>query len=383
MRFSCISPILMGGCLPVWIIASTIQTSTTGQTVSWKSPSSAPKLFTTPASHDNFPRSLSGAQGQVWRDYDLRSYTHQVAPSAKPEQAVVDWILRETGTEAWFSEPLGLLSASRDRLRVYHTPARQAVVKDIVERLCRTGKESHVFGVRLITLTNLDWRAKAFTKLCSVSVQTPGVEAWLMAKEDSAVLVGDLRKRMDFREHNSPNLMIYNGQSHDLERISPVAYIRSRSRSQANQLPAQPEMDTVEEGFRLRLSPLLSLDGHTVDAVVTFETTQVEQMIPLWVNIPSVSNPHEKARIQVPQTSNWKLHERFRWPANQVLLISCGMVATPRPERRGMLANPTFTKPATRAEALLVIDAKGRTNSTLAKSEAVTRTGGLNYRGRY
>src|SRR5207247_8699013 len=72
--------------------------------------------------------------GQVWREYDIRPYTQRVTTTARPEQAIVDWILRETGYEAWHSDPVGLLSANHDVLRVYHTPEMQAVVADITDR---------------------------------------------------------------------------------------------------------------------------------------------------------------------------------------------------------------------------------------------------------
>ena len=52
---------------------------------------------------------LPNDQGQVWREYDIRPYTNRVANTARPEQAIVDWILRETGYEAWHSDPVGLL----------------------------------------------------------------------------------------------------------------------------------------------------------------------------------------------------------------------------------------------------------------------------------
>ena len=73
-------------------------------------------------------------KGQVWREYDIRPYTLRVTTTARPEQAIVDWILRETGYEAWHSDPVGLLSANRETLRVYHTPEMQAIVADIVDR---------------------------------------------------------------------------------------------------------------------------------------------------------------------------------------------------------------------------------------------------------
>ena len=78
--------------------------------------------------------SLPQDGGQVWREYDIRPYTQRVSTTARPEQAIVDWILRETGYEAWHSEPCGLLSANREVLRVYHTPEMQAVVADITDR---------------------------------------------------------------------------------------------------------------------------------------------------------------------------------------------------------------------------------------------------------
>ena len=80
-------------------------------------------------------------QGQVWREYDIRPYTLRVTTTARPEQAIVDWILRETGYEAWHSDPVGLLSANRETLRVYHTPEMQAIVADIVDRFVNSAAE--------------------------------------------------------------------------------------------------------------------------------------------------------------------------------------------------------------------------------------------------
>ena len=48
-------------------------------------------------------------------DYDITPYTLRVTGTNQPEQAIVDWILRETGYETWHSEPLGLLCATGER----------------------------------------------------------------------------------------------------------------------------------------------------------------------------------------------------------------------------------------------------------------------------
>ena len=100
-------------------------------------------------------------KGQVWREYDIRPYTQRVTTTARPEQAIVDWILRETGYEAWHSDPVGLLSANHDVLRVYHTPEMQAVVADIVDRFVNSAASAYGFTLRVATVGNPNWRAKA------------------------------------------------------------------------------------------------------------------------------------------------------------------------------------------------------------------------------
>src|SRR5689334_17302209 len=52
---------------------------------------------------------LPNDAGQVWREYDITPYTLRVTTTTRPEQAIVDWILRETGYEAWHSDPVGIL----------------------------------------------------------------------------------------------------------------------------------------------------------------------------------------------------------------------------------------------------------------------------------
>ena len=84
---------------------------------------------------------LPNEHGQVWREYDISPYTARVTTTKRPEQAIVDWILRETGYEAWHCEPLGILSATPRTLRVYHTPQMQAVVADVVDRFVASEAE--------------------------------------------------------------------------------------------------------------------------------------------------------------------------------------------------------------------------------------------------
>ena len=132
---------------------------------------------------------LPNEQGQVWREYDISPYTARVTTTKRPEQAIVDWILRETGYEVWHTEPLGILSASPRTLRVYHTPQMQAVVADIVDRFVSSEAETRTFSLRIVTIDNPNWRVTAHRTLRPIPAQTPGVCAWLLPKEDAAVLL--------------------------------------------------------------------------------------------------------------------------------------------------------------------------------------------------
>ena len=106
------------------------------------------------------PGTLPNDHGQVWREYDVSPYTLRVSTTNRPEQAIVDWILRETGYEAWHGDPLGILSASGNTLRVYHTPDIQSIVADIVDRFVNSQAQAAAFGLRIVTVRNPNWRAR-------------------------------------------------------------------------------------------------------------------------------------------------------------------------------------------------------------------------------
>lgn len=331
---------------------------------------------------------LPNTHGQEWREYDIRHFTYRHANKEKPEQIIVDWILRETGTEMWFSQPMGVLNADRDTLRVYHTREVQRIVQETIDRFQRPSTENFMFGVRMLTLASPNWRTRALPRLTPVPVQTPGVEAWLTSQEDAAVILAELRKRTDFREHNSPNLLIRNGNTHQIDRMRPVAYLRG---GQNGQYGPGMDMGRVMEGFTLEISPLISIDAQNIDAVVKINSNQIERMKSVAVAAPSADNQRRMLEVQVPQTSSWRLHERFHWPANQVIVISCGVVSSPGPERRTPLQRVTSLMPrAPRSDALLFIDAKGRMEGALANGQPCDPTyqanssgSDLNYRGRY
>jgi hypothetical protein len=300
---------------------------------------------------------LPNDQGQVWREYDISPYTTRVTSTARPEQAIVDWILRETGYEAWHGDTVAVLSADGRSLRAYHTPETQATVGEVVDRFVNSEAETHAFSIRVLSLDSPSWRAKAQRMLRPVNVQTQGVQAWLMAKEDAALLQGELRKRNDYREHSAPHLLVNNGQSAVATATRTKNYVRGVLLTPEAWPGFQPISGQMEEGYTLELSPLLTLDGRTIDAIVKCNLDQLEKLQPVMLDVPTLAAPRQRTQVDVPQLSSFRLHERFRWPVEQVLLIGCGMVAPPVPAEQG-LRLPLVSTPA-RVDLLIFIESRG------------------------
>lgn len=297
--------------------------------------------------------------GQVWREYDITPYTSQIKTTDHPEKAVLDWVLRETGTEMWFTQPMGVLNVDKEKLYVYHTPEVQAVVKGIVDRFVRTKAQVQTIDVNLVTITKPNWRSQAYTMLQPIDVKSPGVEAWLVSKENAAILMGQLSRRSDYKQAAGGRLTNHDGQSFSLDKTRPVQFIRSL-RWTPNQTPNyQPLLTTINEGYKLQLSCLTSADNASIEATIKCDVDQVEKLNNVRVDIPT-SFGTQPVTLQIPQLVSWRLHERFRWPSDQVLVLSCGVVANPEPEARtNGLQIPGFTSSVKRADALLFIDYRG------------------------
>jgi hypothetical protein len=295
--------------------------------------------------------------GQKWAEYDIRSFTARWPESDHPERWITDWILRETGTDVWFGEPLGLLSASRDVIRVYHTPSVHQQVRGVIDRFMDPVAQQYGLSVRIITVGSPSWRSKAWPLMRSYSVASTGVDAWLLSKENAALLLADLAKRADYTEYGMPNLTVPHGQTHTVERRQARRFPRGIRWRDQGVPPYELETGVIDEGFSLQISPLVSVNATSVDAAIRCHIDQVERFLPVAIDLPVGYGPTQRVHIEVPQLVSWRLHERFRWPTDQVLLLSCGVVAAPNPERNTGLAW-TLNPSRGRADALLVLECK-------------------------
>jgi hypothetical protein len=317
---------------------------------------------------------LPNESGQLYREYDISPYIQRVTTTKRPEQAIVDWILRETGYETWHSEPLAILSAGSRTLRVYHTAQVQSVVAEIVDRFNSSEAETQAFSLRVITLDSPNWRMRVQRLLLNpVPVQTQGTQAWMLEKEAAAALLAELRRRSDYREHNSPQLLVSSGQPTVVSATRGRNYVRD-VKLRADAWPGfEPETAIVDEGFSLEFSPLLSLDGKTVDAAVRCDIDQVDRMVPVTLNVPTTVAPRQSTKIEVPQVVHFRFHERFRWPIDRILIIGMGVVAVPVPGDSKPLVPGLplpFSSGPPRADLLLLVESRGK---AAAQAPRVTR----------
>jgi hypothetical protein len=326
--------------------------------------------------------SLPSEHGQVWREYDISPYTLRVTTTKKPEQAIIDWIFRETGYEVWHSDVVTVLAADRKTVRAYHTPEVQALVGDVIDRFVNSETEMHAFGIRVISVDHPSWRAKAERILKPVPVQTPGVQAWVMAKEDATFLIAEMRKQTDFREHSSPHLLVNNGQSTVIASTRPRTYVRRVAPRPESWPGYEAETGQIDEGFSLEFSPLLSRDQRLIDAAIKCNIDQVEKLIPVMLDVSTPIAQRQRTQVDVAQLAQFRMHERFRWPADQVLLVDAGVVPTVVPSDPGLLQLAIPIAGSPRANLLIFLEGKGRLGQAPTTGAATARTPDA-YRGRY
>lgn len=336
---------------------------------------------------------LPQGNGQEHRVYDLRPYTGYLTKHDRPQQAVVDWILRETGTDLWFTEPFGFMNANRDSLSVYHTREVHQVIASMVERFTAGDKDPQVLNLRVLNVGSPNWRARTHSLMQHVSVQTPGLQAWLLTKENAALVLANLRQRSDVREVQAVDLVTHNGQTEKLSSVRGRNYTQNVGYAPSGWPPYEPKMGEVQEGYRIDISPLLSVDRKALDCLIQIEIDQVDKLVPVDLELPLPSGEPHRARIDVPQIVSWRLKERFRWPTDMVLLLSCGVVASPvqqsNPAASFFNLNALTGLSAGRADALMFIEFRGKAAENLPSTPQIsnstgnpTSNGAMN-RGRY
>ncbi len=166
---------------------------------------------------------------------------------------------------------------TRDQLSVYHTNEMHQVIAGVVDRFVAGEKDPQVLNLRVMRVGNPNWRSGAHMLMQHVTVDSPGVQAWLLSKENAAMVLNQLRQRTDAQQTHDLNMVIHNGQTEKLVNIRGRNYVRSVRPSKTGWPPYEPETGEIQEGYKLSISPLLTTDGRIIDCVIEADIDQVDQ----------------------------------------------------------------------------------------------------------
>ena len=341
---------------------------------------------TAAASHDGSPAKtpvtlvnkgagvLPNDQGQVWREYDIRPYTSRVTNTERPEQAIVDWIsagdrdrglvLRAAGdSERQQEHAASLPYARKCSVWCWISWTALSAAKPKPKRSAPAGERSAVptGGRRPCRCCSRSTSRRRASRPGSIS------------KENAAILLAQLRQRTDFREQNSPSVPIHNGQSHTVTRTTPRTFVRS-VRMRPDVWPGHELVSgQMQEGFSLQISPLMSLDGNTIDAVIKCEVDQIEKLVSVNVDIPSVAGGAQ--RVPDPGSAGHQLAAARTFPLAGQSGPDAGLRRRrrrPTQERMGPLGLPLPPLPFTsggRADALVLVESNGKASQTLLEAK--------------
>ncbi|GHT36154.1 hypothetical protein FACS189427_07220 [Planctomycetales bacterium] len=278
---------------------------------------------------------LPKEDGQFYREFDITPYTkgRTFPAGVKPEQTIVNWILRLTGKEMWHNAPFGFMTCDANNLYVYQTEAVQKEIADVVDRFVAPQFANDSCKIRIVTVSRPDWQARGRQYLRSIPILTPGVQGWIVEKNSTLVLLQDLARRNDFKEIAPPQFVIPNGTQHQFVARQQRTYLRDVQPNAAVINGYAEDKVNLDEGISLSFVPLSVLDRLNIDAIIKLDIVRVEKMQPLMIDVPTAVNPRQRVQIEIPQIASFHLDEQIRWPKDKVLLLDLGMLPLPGQEQ--------------------------------------------------
>jgi hypothetical protein len=154
------------------------------------------------------------------------------------------------------------------------------------------------------------------------------VQAWIAPRETAAAVLARLRSRSDCHELPTGPVLAANGLPATLSGGRKQPYVQDIAPRPDVWPGWQKQSSTCDEGLAIDIQPLLTRDRTAVEAVVRCRIDQLERMAQ--VSLASPVN-QQRVQVEVPQVAAVRVGERFRWPANQTLLIGLGLVPWPVP----------------------------------------------------
>ena len=285
----------------------------------------------TAGSHDDPgvspPENFKDEIGHSWKSFDIARYASLAysPENPKPQNAIVEWIFRRTGSSLWHGEKIAVLSAGKAQLRAYHNPKVLKVVEEYVERFTKATADVLSVRVRFVAAQDTRWRYAVHGRLKRIGTGPQGQQLWTISPDDANLVRTQMMLYQGFKLLADKTLKMLNGQTLSVETSDVLDFVASTQSDGAAGVGAQPKTDQLKEGAFLRLSPLLTYDGDAVDAAIEFRAATVKRLIRTKVLAKREVGPADVS-IDVPEVVETRLNRTVEnWTLGQTLMISAGI----------------------------------------------------------
>lgn len=274
---------------------------------------------------------LPNQDGQFWIVYDISPYSERFPSSSEPQKSIVEWIKFDSGVDFWQKEPFCVLSASRERLYVYHNADVQRYVSNIVDRFIDPAKSVFSFSIQVIAVQSPEWRLRAVQYLTPTTVAVEGngadVQGWIVERENMTKIITELEKRSDYIALNNTKKSVPNGQMFGWASAAPRKTFARDYRVDSKAASGYiADTASVDEGYRIEATPLLSTTGETLETTFRYSATVVERMKTFNMRVPTTVAPRQQLQVERPQIVSCEIMGKISLPSAKSAIIDLGMV---------------------------------------------------------
>ena len=357
-RMALASSLLLGSLWPASVLAQERArrvAKTRARSLEQEPATDDPDAASAPESADP-PANFGTEPGFQWRTYKISDYTRQARNQDNPQKALIEWIMKRTGSGEWHGDKIAALSASPTLLRAYNSPAVLKQVDEIVERFTNSVADVLSVHVQFIAAVDTRWRYSVLSRLTPVGSGPQGQQIWTLKTADAAIVLSTMQLQQGFRKLAEQRVEMINGQTLVVKTKETRTFTGGLIRDSAPGLGFQPRPEKLDESIILKMSPLLNFDGDAFDAMLDLTATTIRQFHRTKIIAPRELGPSETA-VDVPEATETHLDQTLKnWRLGQTLLISAGIHPGILDKKGGWFNLPIPGTYATGTEVLVFLD---------------------------
>jgi hypothetical protein len=245
--------------------------------------------------------------GQEWMDIDLTPYTRDFPEGSGAERSVREWIVRKFDPSTWTGNQVSSLVVTPSHVKVYHTPAVQKSVCDLLVRFLYYKPGTFQSQVRVVATRDTRWLNKYQSVLLPAGQNGTNGRLWLVRGEDARDMITDLGGGTSGSLLANPDAVVVNGQ-HVTVDWSP----RAGQKADPNN-SGKPSQD----GVLVTFSPLIDVDAATVELDLSAAVRRTVEARSGW----GINRSEYR-----PDVFEENVRDLVKIPPGQVVLASLGRV---------------------------------------------------------